>query len=311
MKLKKSQGQEMNQKIIDEFKQIVGFENVETNVNMSRYTTFKVGGPADCLVSPASKEQIKDVIDICKKAEVNYYIIGNGSNLLVKDTGFSGVIIRLNKNFSQYQIHDNIITANGGILLSQLARTACDNSLTGLEFASGIPGTLGGAVTMNAGAYGGEMSQVVLSVKVLDINGEVKELTVKELKLGYRTSIFQRKDYILLEAGLRLEKGDKEKIQSLMTDLACRRKEKQPLEYPSAGSTFKRPKGYYAGKLIMDAGLAGYRIGDAQVSAKHCGFVINTGNATASDILKLIEEIKDVVYGKFGVTLESEVRILG
>ena len=295
---------------IEDLYRIVDKESVEVDALMSKYTTFRIGGPAKYLVSPKTIDEIKDIIKLCKESNSKYYIIGNGSNIIVKDKGYSGLIIKLSKNFSHYKIEDNLIKAMGGILLSQVARIAYDNSLKGLEFASGIPGTLGGAIAMNAGAYGGEMCNSVISAKVLDEDGNVKTLSNKELEFEYRKSKVSKENLIVLEATMELEKGKKEEIQALMEDFAERRRSKQPLEYPSAGSTFKRPEGNYAGKLIMDAGLAGYRIGDAQVSKKHCGFVINTGKATANDIITLMEDVKEKVQDKFGIILEAEVKIL-
>lgn len=295
---------------IEDLYRIVDKESVEVDALMSKYTTFRVGGPAKYLVSPKTIDEIKDIIKLCKESNSKYYIIGNGSNIIVKDKGYSGLIIKLSKNFSNYKIEDNLIKAMGGILLSQVARIAYDNSLKGLEFASGIPGTLGGAIAMNAGAYGGEMCNSVIFAKVLDEDGNVKTLSNKELEFEYRKSKVSKENLIVLEATMELEKGKKEEIQALMEDFAERRRSKQPLEYPSAGSTFKRPEGNYAGKLIMDAGLAGYRIGDAQVSKKHCGFVINTGKATANDIITLMEDVKEKVQDKFGIILEAEVKIL-
>lgn len=300
----------MNKNIVNEFCCIVGKENVEVNVPMSKYTTFKVGGPADYLVTPSTSEQIKEIIQSCNQYKIKYYILGNGSNVLVRDSGFNGVIIKLHKKFSNYKIDNKMITAQAGITLLQLAKVAGENSLSGLEFASGIPGTLGGAVTMNAGAYNREMSQVLLSAKVLDDKDEIRTLSLEQLELGYRTSIIIKNKYTLLEATMKLIEGDKQLIQNEVDELMNRRREKQPLDYPSAGSTFKRPTGYFAGKLIMDAGLSGYRIGDACVSPKHCGFIINLGHATANDIIELIDYIKNKVYEKYQVILEPEVKIL-
>lgn len=243
--------------------------------------------------------------------KVPYYIVGNGSNLLVSDKGYEGVIIQIYKQMNQVKVEGAQIHAQAGALLSMIAKRALDAELTGFEFAAGIPGTLGGACVMNAGAYGGEMKDVLKSVTVLTDKGEVKTLAKEELELGYRTSVIAKKGYIVLEAVLELQKGEKEKIQAVMDDLKERRVTKQPLEYPSAGSTFKRPEGYFAGKLIQDAGLRGFQVGGAQVSEKHCGFVINKDQATASDVMNLMNQVSDKVYEEFGVRLQPEVKRLG
>lgn len=290
---------------------IVGKENVFQNEVMSRHTTFKVGGPADYFVTPHTSDEIKEVISLCKKEDIPYYVIGNGSNLIVKDLGYRGVIIQLYKNFADYRIEDNKVYAKSGIMLSKLAKHIYEAELTGFEFASGIPGTLGGAVTMNAGAYGGEIKDIIVSATVLDNEGNIITFSKDELKLSYRKSIISEKKYVVLETEMILKKGNKEKIKECMDEFSRRRIEKQPLEFPSAGSTFKRPEGYFAGKLIMDTGLAGYTVGGAKVSEKHCGFVINAKNATASDILELIKDVQEKVYDKFGVNLETEVKVLG
>lgn len=289
---------------------IVGRENVKTNALMSEYTTFKVGGPADYFVEPNNIEEVKKIVKLCKSNGISFFIIGNGSNLLVKDEGYAGAIIQLYKNMSRCRVEGDVVIAEAGIKLSNLSEILCKNSLGGFEFASGIPGTLGGAISMNAGAYGGEMKDIVSSAIVLDGEGNVKNLTHKELDLGYRTSTILKRNYILVEAELRLEKADQQVIKNRILDLKNKREDKQPLEYPSAGSTFKRPEGYFAGKLIMDAGLSGYRVGNAMVSEKHCGFVINAGGATAKDIIAVINDVVRIVRDKFGVTLEPEVKIL-
>lgn len=278
---------------------------------MSRHTTFRIGGPADYFVMPRSTNEIKDTIALCKKAGVPYYILGNGSNLLVGDKGYRGVVIQIYKNLNEIRTEGNIIYAQAGALLSKVAAEALSHSLKGFEFASGIPGTLGGAVMMNAGAYGGEMKQVLKSATVLTQDGEVKTLSLEELKLGYRTSIVAEKGYVVLEAVISLEKGDAEAIRTYMEELKEKRVTKQPLEYPSAGSTFKRPEGYFAGKLIEDAGLRGFRVGNAQVSEKHCGFVINRGGATAAEVVSLMEQVADKVEESAGVRLEPEVKRIG
>ena len=301
----------MKQEFRNQLCGIVGSDNTYLDGPMSRHTTFRIGGPADYYVTPHSKEEIRDVIQACREAQIPYYILGNGSNLLVGDKGYRGVVIQIFKNFSDIQVEGLGIRAKAGALLSRIAKTAMTNGLTGMEFAAGIPGTLGGAVMMNAGAYGGEMKDILKEAVVLTENGEFLTLTAEELELGYRTSVIAKKRYFVLEAKLALKKGASEEIQAIMEDLHGRRVSKQPLEYPSAGSTFKRPAGYFAGKLIMDAGLRGFSVGDAQVSEKHCGFVINKGRATAEDVRNLMDEVIRKVQETSGVTLEPEVKMLG
>ncbi len=290
---------------------LLGEEQVLIDEPMSRHTTFRIGGPADYFVRPSGSEEIKETIAICRDASVPYYILGNGSNLLVGDKGYRGVIIQIYRNMDAVRTEGNRIYAQAGALLSKIAAEALKNGLTGFEFASGIPGTLGGAVMMNAGAYGGEMKHILESAEIITPEGQCMELKAGELKLGYRTSIVAANHYIVLGAVIRLASGDREDIQAYMEDLKRRRVTKQPLEYPSAGSTFKRPEGYFAGKLIEEAGLRGFQIGDAQVSEKHCGFVINKGNATAADIISLMEKVADRVEATAGVRLEPEVKRIG
>lgn len=278
---------------------------------MNKHTTFKIGGPADLYVIPQSEEELVYAIEVCKKENAPYYVIGNGSNLLVTDKGFRGVIIEVYKQLSDIIVEGNRLTVYAGALLSKIANTALEHSLTGLEFAHGIPGTLGGAVTMNAGAYDGEMKQVIESATVIDEAGYVRTLSLEELELEYRKSIVSRLGYTVIKATLRLQEGDKEAISAKMKDLMQRRRDKQPLEYPSAGSTFKRPVGHFAGKLIMDAGLRGYQVGGAQVSEKHCGFVINRGSATCKDVLDLVEYVQKEIKSKFDVEIEPEVKMIG
>lgn len=295
---------------IAEIAEVVGSDNVVMNEDMGKHTTFRAGGKAEYFITP-DMDTLPGVVEYLKREDYPYYIIGNGSNLLVKDSGYKGAIIRITTGFNHYHIDGNTITAGAGMMLAKLAAIACENGLKGLEFASGIPGTLGGAVTMNAGAYGGEMSQVLKYVKVMDSSGDIITLNRDELNLGYRHSIIMGQEMIVLEVCVCLEEGDAESIRETMNELAEKRKEKQPLEYPSAGSTFKRPEGYFAGKLIMDAGLRGRMHGGAQVSEKHCGFIVNRQNASATDIIELMEEVTRCVYEKYGVKLEPEVRILG
>lgn len=301
----------MNSEIIKKFCDLLGEERVFTGEAMSRHTTFKIGGPADYFLMPDKGTDVGRIVKICKESGIPYFILGNGSNLLVGDGGYRGAVIQIYKNMSAVTVEGTEITVQAGALLSAVAAAAKNAALTGFEFAGGIPGTMGGAVVMNAGAYGGEMKDVLTEVTVMDDEGEIITLPADKLELGYRTSIIKTAGYIVLEAKLQLKEGDPEVIRETMKDLTIRRTTKQPLEYPSAGSTFKRPEGYFAGKLIMDSGLAGYQVGGAQVSEKHCGFVINAGGATARDVRTLMDDVRDVVYKKYGVTLEPEVKFLG
>ena len=297
--------------ILKDLCHITGEENVLTDELMSRHTTFRIGGPADFFVTPEKKEQIGQIIELCCGRNIPYYIVGNGSNLLVGDRGYRGVIIQVFKKMNQIRAEGEKIYAQAGALLSKVAAAALEASLTGLEFASGIPGTLGGALRMNAGAYGGEMKQVTESAQVLTPDGEILVIPVDELGMSYRTSVISRNDYVVLEAVLKLHRGSQEEIRARMEELKEKRVSKQPLEYGSAGSTFKRPEGYFAGKLIEDAGLRGFRVGDAQVSEKHCGFVINRGAATAAEVVQLMDQVRMRVKEKFGVDLEPEVKRIG
>lgn len=301
----------MNEEIKQKFCCEFGTERVLFEEPMKRHTTFRIGGPAEVFCMPESFNEIRWVLEICKEEKLPYFILGNGSNLLVSDKGYRGVVIQLDRNYGEIRVEDTEIYASAGALLSTIAVTARRASLTGFEFAGGIPGTLGGAVVMNAGAYGGEMKDVLRKVTVMDQNGEIFEISVEKLEMGYRTSVIKTAGYIVLGAVLSLKKGDIEEIKALTRKLSEQRTSKQPLEYPSAGSTFKRPEGYFAGKLIMDSGLRGYRVGGARVSEKHCGFVINTGDATAEDVCSLMKHVTETVYEKFGVTLEPEVKFLG
>ena len=301
----------MNQILYNELLKIMSEEQVKTEEPMKNHTTFRVGGPAEFFVMPRSAEEVKKVIDLCRRESFPYYIIGNGSNLLVSDQGYRGVVLQIYKEMSYIEIEENVVVAQAGALLSAIANKALENGLTGFEFAAGIPGTLGGACVMNAGAYGGEMKDVLEEVTVLTEEGEVLIIPKENLELGYRISIIARKGYIVLEARIQLREGEKEAIKSLMEELKDKRVSKQPLEYPSAGSTFKRPEGYFAGKLIQDAGLRGFSVGGAQVSEKHCGFVINRENATAADVAELMRQVSARVEEEFGVKLEPEVKRLG
>ena len=301
----------MNQNFYDKLNNVIAKDSILIDEPMSRHTTFRVGGPADFFVTPKAKEEVRDVICICKEAGMPYYIIGNGSNLLVSDAGYRGVIVQICKEMNEVKVEGDLVKAQAGALLSGIAAKALGAELSGFEFASGIPGTIGGACVMNAGAYGGEMKDVLESVTVLTGEGKIIELGRNELELGYRTSVIAKKGYIVLGAVLKLERGDGEKIKTYMDELKEKRVTKQPLEYPSAGSTFKRPEGYFAGKLIEDAGLRGFQVGGAQVSEKHCGFVINRDHATAADIMELMRQVQIRVKENSGVDLEPEVKRLG
>ena len=301
----------MNQILYNELLKIMSEEQVKTEEPMKNHTTFRVGGPAEFFVMPRTAEEVKKVIDLCRRESFPYYIIGNGSNLLVSDQGYRGVGLQIYKEMSYIEVEENVVVAQAGALLSAIANKALENGLTGFEFAAGIPGTLGGACVMNAGAYGGEMKDVLEEVTALTEEGEVLTIPKENLELGYRTSIIARKGYTVLEARIQLRGGEKEAIKSLMEELKDKRVSKQPLEYPSAGSTFKRPEGYFAGKLIQDAGLRGFSVGGAQVSEKHCGVVINRENATAADVAELMRQVSARVEEEFGVKLEPEVKRLG
>lgn len=301
----------MKQEFYEKLSKIVRKEQILEEEPMKKHTTFRIGGPAEYLILPQTTEEIADVIKLCRQEEIPWYIVGNGSNLLVADEGVRGVVIQLLRNFNQIQVEGCQIRMQAGAQNAAVAKRALDASLTGFEFAAGIPGTIGGAVVMNAGAYGGEMKDILKEVTVLDPNGMIRTIPAEELELGYRTSIIARKGYVVLEAVIVLKTGDPKEIKAVMDELKEKRVTKQPLEYPSAGSTFKRPEGYFAGKLIMDAGLRGFSVGGAQISEKHCGFVINKGNATAKDVTELMDETKKIVMEKFGVALEPEVKRLG
>ena len=304
-------GNSVNQEFYEKLSKITGKEQILLQEPMKKHTTFRIGGPADYLVLPQTMEEIADIVKLCRQEETPWYIMGNGSNLLVADAGVRGVVIQLLRNFNQIQLEGSQIRIQAGAQNAAVARQALEASLTGFEFAAGIPGTIGGAVVMNAGAYGGEMKDILKEVTVLDQGGMIQRIPEEELELGYRTSIIARKGYLVLEALIELKPGDPQEIRAVMDELKEKRVTKQPLEYPSAGSTFKRPEGYFAGKLIMDAGLRGFTVGGAQISEKHCGFVINKGDATAKDVTDLMEETKKVVMEKFGVALEPEVKRLG
>lgn len=278
---------------------------------MSRHTTFCVGGEAEAFLRIRNKEQLEKLIPYFKLAELPYFVIGNGSNLLVGDKGYHGIILYLGDGMDQIQVDGNRLTIQAGCLMSRIARKACEHALTGFEFASGIPGSIGGGVVMNAGAYDGELGQIVTKVWVMNEEGEILVLNNQDMEFGYRTSVIKKRPFIVVQVEMELQPGNQEEIAAKMTELNRRRRDKQPLQYPSAGSTFKRPQGYFAGKLIMDAGLRGYSIGGACVSEKHCGFIINKNHASATDVAEVICEVQERVKEKFGVTLETEVILLG
>lgn len=302
----------MNKELVyKDFLKFINEEDVKIDEPMKKHISFKVGGPADILVRPRTEEQLSKVLKYINENNLPYLVIGNGSNLLVKDGGIRGVVIEFGDNFNQFSIEGNIIKAQAGTLLSVIGKAALRESLTGFECISGIPGSLGGALAMNAGAYGGEIKTSVKSVRAMTPQGEIVEFTNEQMEFGYRRSVLTNTDYIVLSAELELQKGNYDEIKDFMADLTNRRTSKQPLNLPSAGSTFKRPEGHFAGKLIEDCGLRGLSLRGAQVSEKHCGFVVNSGGATAKDILDLMYAIKSTVLNKYGVMLEEEVKIIG
>lgn len=299
---------------LDFYNQLVNYidkKRVLVDEPMKNHTTFRVGGNADYFVMPQNPEEVKAIVSLCKKSGMPYYVLGNGSNLLVGDKGYRGLIVQIYKEMNTIKIEGKRVIAQAGALLSRVGTATLEAELTGFEFAAGIPGTVGGAVVMNAGAYGGEMKDIIVSATVLTQDGDIITINKEDLELGYRTSVIAKKGYVVLEAEYQLQKGDKAAIRARMDELKVQRVTKQPLEYPSAGSTFKRPEGYFAGKLIQDAGLRGFQVGGAQVSEKHCGFVINKDQATAADIRELMRQVSDKVMQEFGVKLEPEVKTLG
>ena len=299
------------QDIYENLLNILDKEDIKIDEPMKKHISFKVGGPADVLVKPKTEEQLKEIIKFVKNGNIPFLIIGNGSNLLVKDGGIRGVVIELSNNFNHFEIDGNIVKVQAGALLSIVGKAVLKESLKGFEFAAGIPGTLGGALAMNAGAYGGEMKHIVKSVRLMDMDGNIVDFTNEQMEFDYRKSILSREEYVVLSAEIELEKGDYEEIKATMMHFTQQRVTKQPLSLPSAGSTFKRPPGHFAGKLIEDCGLRGLTLRGAQVSEKHCGFVVNLGDATAKDLLDLMYVVKSTVKSKFGVMLEEEVKILG
>lgn len=301
----------MKQEIITRLEQILTKDRIRQNEPMKNHTTFRVGGPADIFLTP-SAEELPAVLSVCREEQMPVTVIGNGSNLLVGDQGIRGVVICIGSGMRGIRVDGEKIFLEAGVTLAAAAQQAAKAGLAGLEFASGIPGTFGGAVVMNAGAYGGEMKDVIVSVRVISEDGEILTLSKEELDLSYRHSVIPERGYLVIDGELLLTREkDPHQITERMEELKKKRIEKQPLEYPSAGSTFKRPEGYFAGKLIMDAGLRGFSVGGAAVSEKHCGFVINKGNATAADICALMDEVTRIVKEKYAVTLEPEVKKVG
>lgn len=292
------------------FRDIVGDWRVQMDFPLSRLTTFRIGGPAAYVVTPSSIDELKKVLLVCRENGLKRLVIGKGSNILASDEGFQGVIIRLDSEFQRVRIQNCIVEAESGISLSSLAKKAADKGLSGLEFASGIPGSLGGAIYMNAGAYGGEMKDVLQEVTVIDMLGDLKHLDRSELEMGYRSSILQYKSWVVVRGILQLEEKDPAKIKARMQELTERRNAKQPMDMPSAGSVFKRPEGHFVGTMIEEAGLKGYRVGGAMVSPKHAGFIVNTGDATCRDVTELIRHIQKTIKEQYGVELTPEVRYL-
>lgn len=301
----------MNQTIIENIKHYIPEEQIRYDEPMNQHTTFRVGGPAKLFITLEREEELAGLVPYLRTVGVPFFILGNGSNLLVSDRGYDGVVIAMAESFRKIVVMGQDMVVQAGANLATVARKALEYSLTGFEFAAGIPGSLGGAVVMNAGAYDGEMKQIIKSVHVMGMDGSTMELSNKDMEFGYRTSVLKKEKFIVLSAVVSLKKGEQAEIRKLMDELAERRREKQPLEYPSAGSTFKRPEGYFAGKIIMDAGLRGYHVGGAQVSEKHCGFVINRGNASADDINDVILHVQEVIKEKYHLTLDTEVIKIG
>ncbi len=300
-----------NKELVKKLTSLLGEERVLINEHMSRHTSFKIGGPADVMVIPDKVDRLKEIVKFFITSNTPYMIMGNGTNLLVSDKGIRGVVVKIFDNLEDYSVKDDILEFEAGMLISRASKIALENSLSGLEFAEGIPGTIGGAVTMNAGAYIGEMSMVVLETEYVDNEGQVRMVKGEQHSFSYRTSIIQQTKGIVLKTRLKLKKEEPTKIKSLMDDFNFKRRDKQPLEWPSAGSVFKRPAGHFVGRLIDDCGLRGYGIGGAQISDKHSGFIINRGSATCGDVLALIKHIQNTVKQKYDVQLEPEIRIIG
>ena len=293
------------------YREIFADKNVEFDFLIKEYTNFKVGGFCDVVSFPKSPWEVIDLLKIAKKHDIPTTVLGNLTNLIVRDGGIEGLVILLRENYADIKVEGDEVTASAGATLQKTANIARDHSLAGMEFAHGIPGSVGGGITMNAGAYDGELKDIVKSVTAINSDFEIREFSNEEMKFRYRNSLVQDENLVVLSATFKLKRGNKEEINEKMQDLMARRKAKQPLEYPSAGSTFKRPEGYFAGKLIQDAGLKGLTHGGAQISKKHSGFVINIGGATAKDIVELIETVQKIIHDKFGVEIEREVKIIG
>ena len=302
----------MNKEIIEKIQKVIPKEKIYINEEMKKYTSFKIGGPAECLIKIESVDQIKEVYKIAKEFNIPLTVIGNGSNLLVSDRGIKGIVLKIEIKKLEFQedIGKINIVVGSGEKLGIMAQKFLNQEIEGFEFAAGIPGTIGGAIRMNAGAHGKEMKDIVKTVTYIDREGNIKKINNSEAEFKYRNSIFSHKDYVIIEAELKLQKGNKEEILAKMQEYANFRKEKQPLEFPSAGSTFKRGEDFITARLIDECGLKGYQIGDAQISEKHAGFIINKGNATAEDVMKLIEYTKEQIYNKFGKRIETEIEIL-
>ena len=301
----------MNQALKEYIESVFEKQDIYFQEPMSRHTSFRTGGEADCLLQIRNVEQLQKILSYLRRTGNEYFLLGNGTNLLVSDRGYQGFVLQIGGGLSGISVEGEKIRVQAGALLSKTAKAAMDAGLAGMEFASGIPGSVGGGIVMNAGAYDGEMKQIVEQVTVLNEDGELMELDCDTMEFGYRTSVIRNRPFVVVEALLSLQKGDPEQILAKMADFAQRRRAKQPLEYPSAGSTFKRPEGYFAGKLIMDSGMRGRRVGGAQVSEKHCGFIVNTGNATSEDVAELMIEVQERVKERFGVMLEPEIVKLG
>ncbi len=299
------------EEVYNQFLKVIKKSRIKKHVNMTKYTSFKAGGEASLMITPKNEEELSNVVKTISEVKCDYFIMGNGTNLLVRDGGFDGVIVRISDYFNNISLEGNTLTVQSGALLATVARTAMVHSMAGLEFASGIPGSVGGAVAMNGGAYGGEIKDIIIEAKVMDSQGNIFTMTKDELDLGYRTSAVQNKNYIVLEAKFMLEAGDKNVIKERMKALTKQRNEKQPVQLPSAGSFFKRPEGHFAGKLIEDASLKGLTLGGAQVSDMHAGFIVNIGNATATDIINLMALVQTTVMDQSGILLEPEVKIIG
>ena len=297
---------------ITEIQNLIPKENIYINEPMSKHTSFKIGGPAECFIKIKTIEQLRNILEYEKKDNIPLTVIGNGSNLLVSDDGIKGIVLKIEieKIDEHIQNDEILITVGSGIKLGAIAQKCLKEEIAGFEFASGIPGTIGGAIRMNAGAHGSEMKDIVKTVTYMTRDGEVHTITNEQAKFEYRKSLFAEKDYIILEVGMQLKKGNAEEIKEKMTEYATYRKEKQPIEYPSAGSTFKRGTDFVTAKLIDECGLKGYQIGGAQISEKHAGFIINKNNATAQDVIKLMEYTKEQVYKKFGKKIEQEIEII-